>query len=342
MKKRGMMPIVLVLFLLAASTNVFSLESCNSIGTNICSSSQICEGDVLSYGAFNECCKGLCVEYKQLSCNQLSSANLKDRIGCESKTFQEKVQGSVGNYPAFFANWINHPVPAKPYPKMWDFWFNVSFALGALFLVLTTIGLLGSFISGNTSVSQLDKFRRHYILTFLSGLILLSFPYIMAIVSHVIDSSFLLIVRLFISNGDIIAVFNWLTSTPYSNILFLLRDILYFLFLIVLILRYVVLYLLFVFLPIIIMLYAFYYTEYIGEYLLRKIVANMVVPLLWIFSMAISYTFFRDFSPFFLPILLAAIFYLNIIIYRKVTRIDFSFRALARKTIRYVRVFYEI
>ena len=339
MKKRGVMPFVLVLFLLVATASAFSAESCNSIEASACSSSQICEGELLNYGAFNECCKGTCVEHKQISCNQLSSANLKDRIGCESKTFQEKMQGSVGNYPSFFANWINHPIPAKPYPKMWDFWFNVSFSLGALFLVLTTIGLLGSFISGNASPSQLDKFRRHYILTFLSGLILLSFPYIMAIVMHVIDSAFLLIARMFIPNGDILGVFNWLTSTPYSNILFLLRDLLYFLFLIVLILRYVVLYLLFVFLPIIIVLYAFYYTESIGEYLLRKIVVNLIVPLLWIFSMAISYAFFKDFSSFFLPILLAAVFYLNIIIYRKVTGLDFSFRALARKTIRYARAF---
>ena len=342
MKKRGVMLIVSVLFLLAVSTNVFSLENCNSIGTSACSSSQICEGEVLNYEAFNECCKGICVEHKQVSCNQLPSSNFKDRVSCESKTLQEKVQGSVGNYPSFFANWINHPVPAKPYPKMWDFWFNISFVLGALFLVLTTIGLLGSFISGNASVSQLDKFRRHYILTFLSGLILLSFPYIFAIVMHVIDSAFLLIVRLFVPNGDILAVFNWLTSTPYSNILFLFRDILYFLFLIVLILRYVVLYLLFVFLPIIIVLYAFYYTEYIGEYLLRKIIANLIVPLLWILSMTISFAFFKDFNSFFLPILLAAILYLNIIIYRKVTGIDFSFRALARKALRYAREFYEI
>ncbi|GEM_PF-3172767 len=342
MKKRGVMPIILVLFTLVISTNVFSLETCSSVGASACSSSQICEGEILYYGSFNECCKGICVEQKQLSCSQLSSADFKGRLGCETKTLQEKVQGSVGNYPSFFANWINHPIPAKPYPKMWDFWFNVSFALGALFLVLTTIGLLGSFISGNTSVSQLDKFRRHYVLTFLSGLILLSFPYLFAIVMYVIDSAFLLIVRLFVPNGDILAVFNWLTSTPYSNILFLLRDLLYFLFLVVLILRYFVLYLLFVFLPIIIVLYTFYYTEYIGEYLLRKIVANLIAPLLWILSMVVFYAFFKDFNLFFLPILLAAIFYLNIIIYRKVTGIDFSFRTIARKALRYAREFYEI
>jgi len=337
MKKRGVMLIILVLFVLVISTNVFSLEGCNSVGTSACSSSQICEGEV-----FNQCCKGVCVEQKQLSCNQLPSSNFKDRIGCESKTLQEKVQGSVGNYLSFFANWINHSIPARPYPKMWDFWFNVSFALGALFLVLTTIGLLGSFISGNTSVSQLDKFRRHYVLTLLSGLILLSFPYIFAIIMHVIDSAYLLIVRMFVPNGDILAMFNWMTSTPYSNILFLFRDLLYFLFLIVLILRFVVLYLLFVFLPIIIVLYTFYYTEYIGEYLLRKIIANLIVPLLWILSMTISFAFFKDFNSFFLPILLAAILYLNIIIYRKITGIDFSFRALARKALRYAREFYEI
>jgi len=33
---------------------------------------------------------------------------------------------------------------------------------------------------------------------------------------------------------------------------------------------------------------------------------------------------------------------LNIIIYRKITGIDFSFRALARKALRYAREFYEI
>ena len=153
---------------------------------------------------------------------------------------------------------------------------------------------------------------------------------------YIIDSLFVTIIRIVLPNGDILSLLTWLSATPESNILYLIRDVLYLLFLLVLILRYVVLYLLLIFSPIIVSLYVFYYTENAGEYLLRKILTNLTVPILWVLVFVISFALFEDFRGFSAPLFLAAVFYFNILIYRWYTRTDFSFRAIFRKVKRFV------
>lgn len=336
MKKRGLLAVFLALLLVFISPNVLSLESCSSEGARTCSQNQICEGETFSSDVLSSCCIGQCVDVKEISCEGLPATDINSRIKCEAKTLEQRFRDFSIGYPSFFVNWMIKFPPQKPYPKLWNFWLNVSLTLGALFIVLTAVGHLSSYLYGEASPAVLDYFKKHYVLTIFAGLILLSLPQILTLTYHLIDSLFMLIVKFIVPNGDLLSVTTWLTATSQSNILYLARDILYFLFLLVLILRYALLYLLLIFMPLIVVLYVFYYTEYAGEHLLRKIITNLTVPILWILIFTIAFVLFQQFNqPFFVPLFLAAVFYFNILVYRWYTGIDFSFRAIFRNVKRF-------
>ena len=326
------------LFLLALLIIPFSYaQSCLDIGAIECSKSQICEGQETSYNLIASCCIGQCIENKQLSCSGISSLNFMDNADCEIKTLNERIRTNYVNSPDYFISLLNPTLPKQPYPEMWNFWRNVSLTIGGVLMLLTTISLFYSYIKRDLSSYDIAKYRGHYILTFFAGLILLALPYILTIAFHLVDAAFLLVVKYFVREGDILHVFRWLTNSYTDSLLYLLRNLLYFLFLIVLLIRFAVLYILLVFLPIIIVLYSFYSTEYIGGILLRKLFLNLIMPVVWIFSFALINDVFQNSTPFLMPLFLAAVLYFNIWLYRKITGLDFSFSAMARKAYGYLK-----
>lgn len=332
--------IILLLPFLVISI-VQAYESCNSIDGNFCSAEEFCLGDQeLAYDNENllkTCCVGTCEKSSALNCDGLSDVDTEGGIQCSVKTSREQLSNFKAASVPFFVKWLNPKIPAKPYPKLWNFWFNFAFSMGAVIFVLTIITYLRIFSDDNTPPEKVERIKKRSIFLFLGGFILLALPYITSFLFTTLDIALTIIIRLFVPEGNVLALMNSLLQIPGNSILYFFRDIMYFLFILVLLLRYFLIYTLLVFSPIMIMMYLFYVTEPIGAKWLRSLLTNIFIPVVWLLTLALLIPVSMSLAPansFLLPIFLVTIIYLNIFFYRKITGIDFSFRAILRQSIR--------
>lgn len=330
--------LLLIPFLLISVVQAY--ESCNSLGGFFCTSEEFCSGDVsLAYDSGNilkKCCIGTCEKTEALNCEGLSDADIEGSIQCSIQTSKEKISNyKIASVPLFI-KLLNPTIPAKPYPKLWDFWFNFALSMGAFVFIFTVIGYLKLFADETSSPEIIDIFKKRSIFLFLGALILLALPYISAFLFTSLDMALTIISRLFAPEGSVLALASSLLQNPGNSILYLLRDIMYFLFILVLLLRYFLIYILLVFSPIMVLMYLFYVTEPVGAKWLRTLLTNIFIPVVWLLTLALLIPISAEIvktSPILLPILLAAVIYFNIFLYRKITGIDFSFRALLRESI---------
>ena len=344
MKKQILGIIVLLLLSLSVSAN----PQCDALGGQICQINEFCNGNIIHNLEISEdegCCSGKCQEYKSVHCQNVSYFDIKGGITCQLATSKKTISGTKYRTAPLFVKLMNPKFSAKSYPELWDLWTGIIFSLLAVVPILTFMSYVSTSIRGEMYPGKAIKYRKAFVYMILIGLILVSLEQILSFVITLSNILMAVAVKYFAPNGDLLRIIDWLLETPVNSIAYLFRDILYFLFLILLIIRVIFVWGLLLFSPIFVAFYFFMLTEQIGDAWARRLLSNLAMPVLWVISFSalvfVSKELVQQFPDisFLPPLICAAVIYINIILYRKITKLDFSFRAIAKKVYKYGRLF---
>ncbi len=345
MKKRIWLMVFLIMLVLINLDSSLAQQNCAILGGHFCGVNELCYGEEKdaydNVGMLKKCCVGKCVPQEDISCENATS--IGGVFSCQLKTSGEFFTNLKFKSNNYFFKLLNPPIPAKPYPKMWDLWFNIAIYALAIVFVLNIMGFMKTMARETSTPADIDRFKRYFFLAFINIFILLALPELVYFFMSVINIFFTGIVRLFIPNGDVLSTIYWLVSGQANNIAYLFRDLSYYAFLLILFLRYATIYVLLIFLPLIIVLYNLYLTEELSSRFCNLLFYNLTVPIWWaVLFTVLAYTL-RTSIPstnvYTIPLAITGIFCFAIWFYRKYVKIRLSFIDIGEKAISIVRTF---
>jgi hypothetical protein len=334
--------ILFCIFINILSTH--ALDTCVNLAGEFCATQEFCLGhEEWAYDANNivsKCCVGTCTKYSEINCENISASDIDGAYACQVRTSKEQITNYKKLSIPLFIKLLNPQIPAKPYPALWDFWFKIVASFAAIIIVFSGFNYFRMQADPMTTPERLDRFKARFVFIFVGGVFMLILPYITTSLFTSVDIVMTGITRIFIGNGDLLTLVNSITLTLGKGFMYFIRDMLYFLLILILLFRYFWIYILLVFSPIMIMMYFFYLTEPIGDKWMKSLLINILIPIIWVLVFALMIPIAMELSTasvltmFALPLFLSIIIGFNIYLYWKLNNIAFNFKAISATLIK--------
>ncbi|MFH0874726.1 MAG: hypothetical protein V1859_02225 [archaeon] len=309
-------------------------DYCETLGGKFCTAEEYCNGNekiALNNYEIGSCCIGTCNSYNSVFCENVTK--IENSVNCAALTSKEKLSNYKISSLSLFIKLFNPQITAKPIQKLYNFWMSLFSVIGTIIVILTAFKYLSLLFDPAASPEEILSLKNKMFFFIFGILFVFVFPHVISFLFTTLNFTFTVISRIFVDDGNVLALSEMLTKTDGANILFLMRDFLFFLFLIILLLRYLVITVLLVFSPIMIFMYLFVLTEKLGTKWLTVLLISIFMPALWLLLFALLIPIASVIGSsvsegILLPVFMSAIIYFNISIYRTLIGLEFSFREI--------------